>query len=159
MEMGQKKKEIKITPIKKGTVIDHINSGQAPLVLKILGIEAGTKIIVSLVMNVQSQRLGKKDIVMIEDRELNTKETNKIALIAPNATINIIRDCQVVKKEKVHPPEIIEEILKCQNPNCISNDEKEPINSKFILENLDPVILKCHYCGMELEDIPKAIKY
>jgi aspartate carbamoyltransferase regulatory subunit len=153
------KKEIKITPIKNGTVIDHIAAGQALIVLKILGIEAGTNMIVSLVMNVQSQKLGKKDIVMIEDRELNEEETNKIALIAPQATINIIRNSRVVKKEKVHLPRIIEEILECQNPNCISNDEREPIKSKFVLENQKPISIKCYYCGMIIESIPKAIKY
>jgi len=157
--MEEIKKEIKISPIKDGTVIDHINPGQAPIVLKILGIEAGTRMVVSLAMNVQSKKLGRKDIVKIEDRELNEKETNKIALIAPGATINIIRNYQVVKKEKVHLPGIIEEILKCQNPNCVSNDEREPINSKFVLENREPVVLKCYYCGMEIEDIPKAIRY
>ena len=157
--MEEIKKEIKISPIKDGTVIDHINPGQAPIVLKILGIEAGTRMVVSLAMNVQSKKLGRKDIVKIEDRELNEKETNKIALIAPGATINIIRNYQVVKKEKVRLPGIIEEILKCQNPNCVSNDEREPINSKFVLENRESVVLKCYYCGMEIEDIPEAIRY
>ena len=157
--MEEIKKEIKISPIKDGTVIDHINPGQAPIVFKILGIEAGTRMVVSLAMNVQSKKLGRKDIVKIEDRELNEKETNKIALIASSATINIIRNYQVVKKEKVRLPGIIEEILKCQNPNCVSNDEREPINSKFVLENRESVVLKCYYCGMEIEDIPEAIRY
>jgi aspartate carbamoyltransferase regulatory subunit len=137
MEMEEKpKKEIKITPIKNGTVIDHIKAGQAPIVLKILGIEAGTDLVLSLVMNVRSQKFGKKDIVMIEDRELNFQEVNKVTLIAPNATINIIRNCRVVKKEKVSLPEIIEAILKCPNPNCISNAENEPIKSRFVLEEI-----------------------
>lgn len=157
--MERKRKEIKITPIKNGTAIDHIRAGQAPIVLKILGIGAGTNMAISLVMNVQSQKFGKKDIVMIENRELNSEETNKVALIAPNATINIIRDCQVVKKEKVRLPKIIEAILKCPNPNCVSNDEKEPIKSKFILEEENLPSLKCYYCGIEIENVPEAIKY
>jgi len=153
-------KEMKVSKIKDGTVIDHITQGQALTVLKILRISSGTEMGISLAMNVKSQKLGgRKDIVKIEGRELNTQETNKIALIAPQATINIIRNYQVVKKEKVRLPGIIEEILKCQNPNCVSNDEREPINSKFVLENREPVVLKCYYCGMEIEDIPKAIRY
>lgn len=153
------KKEIKITPIRNGTVIDHINHGQAPNVLKILGITAGTDMIVSLVMNVRSRKFGEKDIVMIENKELNLTETNQIALIAPQATLNIIRNCQVVAKESVKLPDRVEGILKCPNPSCISNAENEPISSKFNIKNDNPPKVHCHYCGIEVEKIFEAMKY
>jgi len=130
-------KELKIQPIKNGTVIDHITPGNALKVLKILKIpENASDSIVSAVMNVESKR-GRKDIVKIENRELKASEVDKIALIAPNATINIIRN-------------------KCANPNCISNS-KEPIQPRFIVKSRDPLRIKCFYCERELKDISAGI--
>ena len=96
------KKELKVPLIRNGTVIDHINSGNALKVLHILGIPEKSSSIVSVVMNVKS-KLGKKDIVKVENRELDPKEVDKIALIAPKATINIIRVFQVYYHERIHP--------------------------------------------------------
>ena len=94
------KKELKIPRIKNGTVIDHITAGNAVKVLHILGIPRSTSSVVSVAINVMS-KLGKKDIVKVENRELDPQEVDKIALIAPKATINIIRDYEVAKKHKV----------------------------------------------------------
>ena len=88
------KKELKVPRIKNGTVIDHITAGNAVKVLHILGIPKTTSSTVSVAMNVKS-KLGKKDIVKVENRELDPKEVDKIALIAPKATINIIRNYEV----------------------------------------------------------------
>ena len=88
-------KELKVTPIKDGTVIDHITPGRALKVLRILKIPESTSSVVSVAMNV-SGKMGKKDIVKVENRELDPKELDKIALIAPKATINIIRDYEVI---------------------------------------------------------------
>ncbi|MDM7913205.1 MAG: aspartate carbamoyltransferase regulatory subunit, partial [Methanotrichaceae archaeon] len=109
--------ELRVKPIKNGTVIDHIAGGQALNVLKILGISGTTDATVSVVMNVESKKLGKKDIVKVEDRELKEEEVNKIALIAPAATINIIRDYSVVEKRTVDLPDEIVGVVRCQNPS------------------------------------------
>jgi len=149
-------KELKIQPIKNGTVIDHITPGNALKVLKILRIpENAGGSIVSAVMNVESKR-GKKDIVKIENRELKASEVDKIALIAPNATINIIRNYEVAEKHRVVVPDDIVGIVKCANPNCISNS-KEPIQSRFIVKSRDPLRIKCFYCERELKDISAGI--
>ena len=140
-------KELKVQPIKDGTVIDHITPGNALKVLKILGIEGKEGSIISIAMNVVGKR-GKKDIVKIENRELDAKEVDKIALIAPNATINIIRNYEVVEKHRVIIPEEIIGIVKCPNPNCISNSN-EPIESKFVVANRKPLKIKCYYCERE----------
>jgi aspartate carbamoyltransferase regulatory subunit len=147
-------KEFKVTPIKNGTVIDHIEKGMALKVLKILGITGKQESIVSVAMYVDSgkAKMDKKDIVKIEDRELDPHELDKIALIAPNATFNIIRNFNVEKKHKVELPTIIEGIVKCENPNCVSN-KNEPIGSKCVVISKDPIRLNCFYCDREQTDI------
>ena len=148
-------KKLKITPIKNGTVIDHITPGFAVKVLRILKITESTSSVVSVAINVKS-KIGKKDIVKVENRELDPKEVDKIALIAPKATINIIRDFEVVDKHRVKLPDEIIGFVKCSNPTCISNS-KEPVKSKFHLVSKDPPIIKCYYCEREPEDIAERI--
>lgn len=149
-------KELKVQPIKDGTVIDHISPGNALKVLKILGlIEKQPDSIISIAINVTGKR-GKKDIVKIENRELDPEEVDKIALIAPNATINIIRNYEVIEKRKVNVPDEIVGIVKCANPNCISNT-MEPIEPKFIVKSRNPLKIKCYYCEREPEDISSMI--
>jgi aspartate carbamoyltransferase regulatory subunit len=148
-------KELKIPRIKDGTVIDHITAGNSVKVLHILGIPKSTSSIVSVAMNVKS-RFGKKDIVKVENRELDPHEVNKIALIAPKATINFIRDYEVVKKHRVKLPDEIIGIVSCANPTCVSN-AKEPVKSRFKVVNKDPISLICYYCERELIDIADRI--
>lgn len=145
-------KEFKVMPIKDGTAIDHITPGMALKVLKILGITGTKESIISVAMNVPSGKCELKDIVKIENRELAPNEINKIALIAPNATFNIIRDFNVDKKHRVKLPDVIEGIVRCENPNCISN-KTEPIISKCIVTSKIPVELKCFYCDRDIVDI------
>lgn len=137
-------KEMRVRRIEHGTVIDHITAGQALNVLRILGISGTTRAVVSVAMNVPSGALSSKDIVKVEDRELKEEEVDRISLIAPNATINIIRDFAVIEKYKVELPEKLEGVVKCDNPNCISNTN-EPVISKFMV-NKKPVELRCIYC-------------
>lgn len=139
-----------VSKIKDGTVIDHITGGYALDVIKILGITGKEKRIITIAINVPSRRFKIKDILKIEGRELKPHEVHKIALLAPHATINIIRDYKVVKKLRVKLPEVIENIVKCANPTCISNSN-EPVKAKFYVKSEDPLILKCHYCGHLLE--------
>jgi aspartate carbamoyltransferase regulatory subunit len=148
-------KELKVTPIKDGTVIDHITPGHALKVLHVLKIPETTSSVVSILMNVNGKS-GKKDIVKIENRELDPKELDKIALIAPKATINIIRDYEVVKKHIVEIPDEVVGISKCPNPTCISN-AREPVESRFHVISKDPPRIKCYYCEREPEDIAEGI--
>ncbi len=137
-------KEMRVRRIEHGTVIDHITAGQALNVLRILGVSGTTSAVVSVAMNVPSGAIGSKDIVKVEDRELEEEEVDRISLIAPNATINIIRDFEVIEKYRVDLPERIDGVVKCSNPNCISNTN-EPVISKFLV-NKKPVELRCIYC-------------
>ncbi len=139
--------KLKIDKIRDGTVIDHIPAGKALIVLKILGISGKESNIITVAMNVKSKKFGKKDIIKIENRELTMEEVNKIALIAPSATINIIRNFNVVEKRKVKVPKTIYNLIKCPNPRCISNKENEPITPIFHLKSESPLTLICNYCG------------
>jgi aspartate carbamoyltransferase regulatory subunit len=143
-----------VAKIKDGTVIDHITAGHAMDVARILGIAGRSNAVVTIAMNVTSKNLGKKDMVKIEGRELNPEEVDKIALLAPHATINIIRNYKVIEKKEVKLPKIIKGIIKCANPACVSNSN-EPVQPKFYVESEDPLSVKCHYCGyiMEKQDI------
>jgi len=150
------KKTLRVSKIKDGTVIDHITGGHALDIIKILGITGRVDGVVTVAMNVPSKKLDTKDMVKIEGRELKAEEVDKIALLAPHATINIIRNYKVVDKERVKLPNILREIVKCANPACISNS-KEPVQSTFYVDSEEPLRLRCHYCGyiMEKQDILK----
>jgi len=142
--------ELRVSKIKDGTVIDHIRGGYALDVIKILGITGKEKRVMTIAINVPSKRLGVKDIVKIEGRALNTQEVSRIALVAPHASINIIQNYKVIEKREVKLPMVIEGIVKCVNPCCISNSD-EPVVSKFYVKNEEPLVLKCHYCGFVFE--------
>jgi aspartate carbamoyltransferase regulatory subunit len=139
---AQSPKELLISPIRSGTVIDHITAGEALNVLRILGITGTTAECLSIATNVTSGRVGKKDIVKIENRELRQNEVDRIALIAPQATINIIRNYEVFEKKGVSIPSHLKGVVRCPNPGCISNT-KEPIQSAFEVTEKG---LQCEYC-------------
>jgi len=151
MEIGtlQDEKGLRIQKIESGTVIDHITAGYALDVLRILNIDGREGHVVSIAMNVRSDKMGKKDIVKIENRELGQQEVDKIALLAPRASINIIRNYSVAQKMRVKLPEIIRDIIRCDNPVCISN-AKEPVEPRFYVVSTGPLSLRCHYCGREM---------
>ena len=140
--------DIKIPPIRNGTVIDHITDGQSLNVLKILGVnENNIDSSISIGIHVSTNKAGMKwkDIVKLEDMELDPITVSKIALIAPQATISIIRDYYIAEKFNVKLDESVTGIVKCSNPNCITN-KGEPILPEFEVTSKYPVQLKCCYC-------------
>lgn len=155
---GLAEEELRVRKIKQGTVIDHITGGHALDVLRILGISGREGDVVSVLLNVPSRSLRRKDIVKIEGREIKPREIDEIALIAPDATINIIRNFEVAKKDRVKLPEVIRDVLRCVNPGCITNTN-EPAKSIFYVQEKSPLLLRCHYCGglLEKEDILKRL--
>lgn len=146
------KEELVVRRIADGTVIDHIQAGRALRVLKLLGITGERDGVVALVMNVPSLKLGKKDIVKVEGRELSKEEVDKIALISPKATINIIRNYEVVEKRRVELPDRVIGILKCMNPNCVTNIPRESVEPAFTLLSRGPLRMVCEYCGEYLTE-------
>jgi len=151
-------RDVKVTPIRNGTVIDHITPGMALNVLKIIGIpDTGVQSTVSVLMHVPSRKVKWKDIVKVEDRELDKSQVDRIALIAPNATINIIRNYNVVEKHIVEPPKEVVGLVRCENPNCITNKPREPVKSKFTVASHEPLQLRCAYCERITTDIAKHL--
>jgi len=147
-------KEVRVTPIRNGTVIDHITCGQALNVIKILGInENNIYSSISVGIHVSSAALGGwKDIVKIEDIEIDAKTAAKIALVAPDATISIVRDYSVSNKYKVELGEKIVGLARCSNPNCITN-KGEPVEPEFKVISKYPMQLRCCYCDRMLTNI------
>ena len=146
------KRELKISAIDEGTVIDHIPSDSTFKVAEILNLE-NHKGIVSIATNLQSKRIGKKGIVKVGGKSLTQEEVNKIAIVAPDATVNIIKNYYVKEKIKVKSPDVIDNVVKCSSPVCVTNNEK--VNTRFYVVKKDPLKIKCHYCerGMGKEDI------
>ncbi|MFA4640285.1 aspartate carbamoyltransferase regulatory subunit [Pyrococcus kukulkanii] len=143
--------ELKVSAIREGTVIDHIPAGKGLKVIEILKLgKLSNGGAVLLAINVPSKKLGRKDIVKVEGKFLSEEEVNKIALVAPTATVNIIRDYEVVEKFKVEIPDVIEGILRCANPNCITHYEY--VTTKFYVISREPLKVRCHYCERTMEE-------
>jgi len=150
MERINKNEHLMVRKIEAGTVIDHIPAGRALEVLRILGITGKEGYTVAVVMNVPSKKLGKKDMVKIEWVELSQEQVDRIAIVAPSATINLIRDWKVVEKRCVELENKLISILKCPNPNCITNSAGEPIKTLFTVKRKVPLIITCDYCGYSM---------
>ncbi|MFB6359696.1 MAG: aspartate carbamoyltransferase regulatory subunit [Halobacteriales archaeon] len=141
-------RELHVAKIQRGTVIDHIAAGQALNVLSLLGIDGSAGEAVSVAMNVPSGELDQKDIVKVENRELSQDELDVLSLIAPEATVNIIREYEVAEKHVVDRPATVTGILACPNSACITNTD-EPVENHFaVLEDG----VRCGYCGTIVRD-------
>ena len=141
--------QLLVRRIKDGTVIDHIEAGKALLVLRALSITGREGNVITVALNVPSSKHGKKDIIKVENRFLETSETNKLALIAPRATINIVRDYKLIEKRKIQLPGSIVGIFRCPNLKCITNSGEE-IKSIIDVINKEKVVLECRYCARTL---------
>lgn len=135
--------EMRVKKIREGTVIDHIPAGKALKVAGILELNENIKDAVSIVMNVPSKTMGRKDVIKVEGRELSDRDLHRISLIAPNASINKIKDFEVTEKTQVTLPQVFEGILKCPNLNCVTNFEGR---SKMMVEETNGMKLRCAYC-------------
>ena len=146
------KRELKISAIEEGTVIDHIPTDAIFKVADILDLENHNGV-VSIATNLQSKRVGKKGIIKVGGKSLTQDEVNKIAIVAPDATVNLIKNYNVREKIKVKTPDVIDGVVKCSNPMCITNNEQ--VLTKFYVVKKDPLKIKCHYCerSMGKEDI------
>lgn len=141
--MKEDKKHLSVSAIQNGTVIDHIPAQNLFKVISILGLD-NIPNQVTFGTNFESHRLGKKAIVKIADKYFERDEINRIAIVAPNAKLNIIKDYEVVEKMVVEVPGEIHGIVKCMNPKCITNVEGIP--TKFEVADQNSVALKCKYC-------------
>jgi aspartate carbamoyltransferase regulatory subunit len=148
-------KQLKVDPIKDGTVIDHIPAGKAFTLFNILKLDDNDQVMIGT--NLISQKLGKKDIIKIENRELSAGEVNSVALIAPGATFSIIRDSETISKTQLSLPNVIRGIIRCPNEKCITTIEN--VESKFEVESTKPIKVRCIYCEKiyKADDLGKFI--
>ncbi|OQX81425.1 MAG: aspartate carbamoyltransferase regulatory subunit [Bacteroidetes bacterium 4484_276] len=144
MENTEQRKELKVSAIENGTVIDHIPAQQVFQVIKILNLHKSDDQLL-FGSNLDSKKYGKKGIIKVRNKFFESDEINKIAMVAPTATLIVIRDFKVVEKKDVEVPDEIQKIVKCFNPNCITNHESIP--TKFdVIKNEDVLKLRCNYC-------------
>ena len=137
----------RVTAINNGTVIDHIPAGTALSVLRMLGISDDRSSPISLVMNVPSSKHGRKDIIKVEDRELTQNELDRLALIAPKASVAIIRSYSVAEKREVTIGSELVNIARCTFSNCITINPREPQDHRLRVVKEEPIELRCRYCG------------
>lgn len=145
---------MKVQKIEHGTVIDHIMAGMAFDVIRVLGLRNDRSM--SILINSHSKKGGKKDILKIENVELSAEEASRVALVSPQATVNIIANGNVVKKFNAEAPQIVKGILSCSNPNCISN-QNEPVTSEFHLGQVEGHRYICAYCERDIVDLARHI--
>jgi aspartate carbamoyltransferase regulatory subunit len=126
-------------------------------VIRILRINTSRATPVSLVMNVPSDKLGRKDVLKIEDRELNQEDLDRLALIAPAASIAIIRNHAVAEKMRVELADDLVNISKCSFSNCITKNAREPLPQRLRVVSHDPLEVRCYYCGRG-QDIDELIE-
>ena len=153
--MAQEHNMRRVTAIRNGTVIDHIPSGHAMRVLEMLAVDKSTSVPVSMVMNVPSKKMGTKDIIKVEDRELNQDELNRLALVAPDARVAIIRAYSVAEKMTIELGDEVTNVVRCTFSNCITTNPREPLAHRLKVMSRDPLELRCHYCGrpQDLEEL------
>jgi aspartate carbamoyltransferase regulatory subunit len=143
--MNKKRTELKVSAIRNGTVIDHIPAEVTSQVFDILNLDI-TENQVYFGTNLDSKKLGKKGIIKISDKFFEDEEINKIALVAPSATLIEIKDYEVVNKEKVRLPELVDKIVRCINPKCVTNNQSVPTAFNVTEDHKGNMKLFCTYC-------------
>lgn len=138
------RKELVVSALENGTVLDHIPAENVYKALDILDLkEIESQITIGI--NLTSRIYGKKGIIKIADRFFEDEELGKLALIAPKATVNVIKDFKVVEKKKLVMPKEVVGIAKCRNPKCVTNHQ--PIATRFTtVDDGNEISLLCHYC-------------
>jgi aspartate carbamoyltransferase regulatory subunit len=138
------RKELVVSALENGTVLDHIPAENVYKALDILNLK-GIENQITIGINLASKLHGKKGIIKIADKFFLDEELNKLALIAPKATVNIIKDFKVVEKKTLETPAEVIGIAKCRNPKCVTNHQ--PIKTRFAtIHEGNEMSLKCHYC-------------
>ncbi len=140
------KKEMLVSAIESGTVIDHIPAEKTFQVVSLLGLH-DFKTPVTIGFNYPSKKLGTKGIIKVTNKFFTDDEISRLSVVAPNVVLNIIKDYEVVEKKKVETPDELRGIVKCNNPKCITNNE--PMETVFTVVDKVKGILKCHYCDKE----------
>ena len=136
-----------VAALENGTAIDHIPTEAVFKVVSLLKLQKLNNR-TTIGNNLRSRKMGRKGIIKISNMFFEEEEINRIALVAPNVNLNIIRNYEVVEKKHVVLPDEIEGIVKCVNPKCITNNE--PMSTRFHVVDKQEVVLQCHYCEVKI---------
>jgi len=131
-----------IDSIKNGIVIDHIPAGKAMQIYKLLGLDK-VQFPVAMIMNVTSNKMGKKDIIKIDS--LFDVNMDILGYVAPGVTVNIIKDEKLADKKSPALPTELRDVIICKNPRCITTTEQELPNI-FKLTDAKEHVYRCIYC-------------
>ncbi|MCF0195997.1 MAG: aspartate carbamoyltransferase regulatory subunit [Bacteroidaceae bacterium] len=151
-----KRQELQVAALQNGTVIDHIPSEKLFEVVNLLHLER-MRTPVTVGFNLRSKKMGHKSIIKVADKFFTDDELNLLSVVAPNVTLCIIRDYEVVEKKKVAIPETLTGIIRCNNSKCISNNEPG-MRTRFLLQDKERGIFRCHYCNKQVERRDVVIK-
>ena len=143
-KMNQEKEVVRLNPISNGTVLDHLPIKSAFKIINLLELSLNDPVMVAV--NIDSKKMGRKDLIFIEGKELSQKEVQKIGLIAQGSTWNTVKDRKVFSKKKIQMPYELIGIVRCSNPKCITNHEE--IDTKFVRNEK---IITCNYCEKEMK--------
>lgn len=141
-------KKLQVEAIEHGSVIDHIPARQGVKILKFFKF-AQTDQKITIGLNLATHNGKGKDLIKIENTFFSDQQANQLALFAPDATINQIKDFKVINKFQVQLPSSFIAVLACPNSNCISHNE--PVDSRFYVQQKSTLKLKCHYCEKSFE--------
>lgn len=140
------KKEMLVSAIENGTVIDHIPAEKTYQVVDLLGLrESDTPVTIGY--NLPSKKIGRKGIIKITNKFFSDEEISRLSVVAPKIVLNVIKDYEVVEKKTAETPDELHGIVKCNNPKCITNNE--PMQTYFNVVDKGHGVLKCHYCDKE----------
>lgn len=146
--MDKVRKELQVAALCNGTAIDHIPTDVVFKVVSLLELEKLDNPI-TIGNNLESKKMQSKGIIKIANKYFEEDDINKIALVAPNVILNIIKDYVVVEKKPVALPQTIKGIVKCNNPKCITNNE--PMSTHFEVIDCNNIELRCHYCNLKIQ--------
>ncbi len=148
--MTTNNRELIVKKIENGTVIDHIPADRVFSVVRILGLnEVCDEILIGT--NLESKKYGTKGIIKATNKYFAKEELDKLAIIAPTATLITIKNYEVTDKRKMELPHKIQKIVRCINPNCITNVEE--MDTLFDVVEKQPLTIQCHYCEKTMTDI------
>lgn len=139
-------KQLLVSALENGTVIDHIHCERTNDVVTLLKLN-NVSSTVMIGINLESKKMGHKTIIKVANKFFSDDELNKLSVIAPDVTLCIIRDYEVVEKKQVRMPEELQDIIRCANPKCITNNE--PMHTVFNVIDKHNGVIKCHYCEKE----------
>lgn len=143
VELPVKSEEtLQVSALRNGTVIDHLQHGTALRTMRLLALDLDATVLAGI--NLPSSKMGSKDLIKVEGRELTQEEIDKVALLSPEATLSIIRDFKVIRKIRPAIPDRIAGLIQCPNPSCITRDRR--VETQFLTEGRTPLKLRCFFC-------------